>query len=116
VINYDGRRFRALTDDGGEGPVAEWHQESDVVWGVFSGGHVRKGTLTGLCRRDGSLEFTYCMVLEGGRVICGRSFSVPDRLEDGRIRLTERFERYGPDAATGVSYLEEIAATTTRED
>jgi hypothetical protein len=50
------------------------------------------------------------MVLADGELIVGRCHSFPSLLDDGRIRLTERWERYGPRAAAGVSHLEEIPA------
>jgi hypothetical protein len=42
---------------------------------------------------------------------------VPEVLPDGRIRLHETWERFGADAATGTSCIEEIpaAAQTPRE-
>jgi hypothetical protein len=47
------------------------------------------------------------MVRADGQVVIGRCRSVPTTLPDGRIRLHERWERYGAHAASGVSYLEE---------
>jgi hypothetical protein len=49
------------------------------------------------------------MVLAGGEVITGFCRSVPEVLADGRIRLTEYWERYGAEASSGVSALEEMA-------
>jgi hypothetical protein len=49
------------------------------------------------------------MVLADGTVLAGYCESTPEVLPDGRIRLHERWERYGPNASTGVSALEEIA-------
>jgi hypothetical protein len=48
------------------------------------------------------------MVLDHGEVISGQSVNTPEILEDGRVRFHERWERYGPHAAGGVSYLEEV--------
>jgi hypothetical protein len=106
VISYDGRRFRAA---GHDAPTASYRQSGDLLWADFSGGGVRRGSLTGLCRPDSSLEFTYTMVLADGTVLAGYCESSPEVLPDGRIRLHERWERYGPNASTGVSALEEIA-------
>lgn len=110
MINYDGRLFRAVDDDdrGGESPVARYRQDGDVIWAEFTGGRVRRGSIAGTCGPDGVLDFGYCMVLDDGEVITGRCQSRPSLLADGRIRLSERWERYSPEAATGISYLEEI--------
>ena len=48
------------------------------------------------------------MVLADGALVAGHCESTPELLPDGRIRLHERWERYGPQAATGVSELDEI--------
>jgi hypothetical protein len=107
-IDYDGRRFRAL--DGGDGTCAEYSQRGDLVWAVFEGGHVRRGTVTGTCDDRGVLRLVYTMVLVTGEVIAGRSTNTPQRV-GGTLVLREDWERFGEHAATGVSYLEEIPAT-----
>jgi hypothetical protein len=109
MINYDGRRFRAV-GPGPEvdAPIAHYRQSGDLLWAHFRGGSARRGSLTGLCRPDGSLEFAYTMVTADGSVVAGRCESTPEVLADGRIRLHERWERYGPHAATGTSRLEEV--------
>jgi hypothetical protein len=107
VIDYNGRKFRPVTADD-DAPVAEYHQEGNLVWTEFAGGNVRRGSLTGICAPDGTIELTYTMVLTGGEVIAGHSVNTPQFLADGRLRIHEQWERYGPNAATGVSYLEEV--------
>jgi len=107
MINYNGRKFRKAASDN-DVPVAEYHQEGNLVWAEFAGGDVRRGSLTGICAPDGTVDFAYNMVLDGGAVISGRSVNTPQLLADGRIRMHEQWERYGQHAATGVSYLEEV--------
>lgn len=106
TINYDGRRFR--TAGGGDGTVARYRQDGDLVWAEFAGGQVRRGTITGACGADGTLRLAYTMVLAGGEVISGHSVTIPERDADGRLMLREEWERYGEHAATGISYLEEV--------
>jgi hypothetical protein len=106
-IDYDGRRFRAL--GGGDGTYAEYCQRGDLVWAVFEGGRVRRGTITGTCDGRGVLRLAYTMVLETGEVISGHSVNTPQRL-GGSLVLREEWERYGENAASGVSYLEEVPA------
>lgn len=109
MIDYDGRRFRPVGADGGEsGRVAVYHQSGDLLWGEFTGGDARRGTLSGLCDGDGRLEFAYSVVLTDGAVVSGRCRSTPEVLADGRIRLAEQWERFGPHAASGRGWLEEI--------
>lgn len=108
MIDYDGRRFRPVGDDAAGGPEASYRQRGDLVWAEFAGGTVRRGSLTGLRRDDDTLELAYTMVLDDGSVLAGRCRSTPELLPDGRIRLHEEWERYGPHAATGTSRLEEL--------
>jgi hypothetical protein len=107
-FNYDGRTFRPGGEDPAQTSVAHYHQDGGTVWGEFAGGHVRRGSLAGTCAPDGVLEFAYCMVRDGGEVISGHCRSTPRRLDDGRIRLDEEWERYTPRQASGLSWIEEI--------
>ncbi|MBT2396908.1 hypothetical protein J7E89_13165 [Streptomyces sp. ISL-100] len=109
MIDYDGRRFGPLSDDRGEAArVAVYQQRGDLLWGRFAGGDARRGTLVGSVEPDGCLSFVYGVVLTDGRIVSGRCTSVPTLLDDGRVRLTETWERYGEHAASGTSYLEEL--------
>jgi hypothetical protein len=110
VFYYDGRAFRPGGEDMAGGTQARYHQDADLVWGEFAGGHVRRGSLAGTCAPDGVLCFAYSMVLDSGEIISGYCRSTPQLLDDGRIRLSEEWERYTPTRETGVSYLDEIPA------
>lgn len=111
MINYDGRRFSPAESGAEQDRVAVYRQDGDLLWGEFTGGRARRGSLAGTCGPDGTLEFAYCMVLETGEVISGRCSSTPRVLDDGRIQLDEVWERYGRHADAGVSCLREIAVT-----
>lgn len=106
MINYDGMRFRKA--GGGDGTEASYRQDGDLVWADFTGGRVRRGTVTGRCAPDGTLRLAYTMVLATGEVIAGHTVNTPTRDADGRIVLREEWQRFGEHAATGVSYLEEV--------
>ncbi len=106
-IDYDGRRFRARGEQ--NGPGATYRQRGDLVWAEFAGGHVRRGSLVGVCNGDGVLSLGYSMVLAGGEVITGRCTSTP-HWQVGRLELREVWQRYGEHAATGESILEEVPA------
>ncbi|MET0134659.1 MAG: hypothetical protein ABW215_13835 [Kibdelosporangium sp.] len=106
MINYDGRRFRSVHDDGA--PVAVYRQQDDLVWAEFAGGEIRRGSLTGTCDPQGVLDFAYTMVLADGRIIAGHSTNTPEHLPDGRIQLNEVWERFGAHADKGVSAIAEV--------
>lgn len=106
MIDYDGRKFRK--PDGDIETVAVYHQQGDVVWGEFAGGEIRLGWTAGTREPDGTLRMGYTMVFANGEVVCGHTVNTPEVAEDGRFRLREVWERYGPHAATGISYIEEV--------
>lgn len=107
MINYDGKRFRKVSTDP-DAPVTLYNQQDDIVWAELTGGSVRRGSLTGRCAPDGTIDMAYTMVLHNGAVISGRSTNTPEILPDGRIRLNEVWERYGPHAERGTSAIVEV--------
>jgi hypothetical protein len=107
MIDYDGRRFRKVSPDP-DAPVTTYRQDGDVVWAELSGGGVRRGALTGRCAEDGTIELAYTMVTATGAVISGHSTNAPEFLPDGRIRLNERWERFGEHAERGTSAIVEV--------
>jgi hypothetical protein len=107
MISYEGRRFRAVTG-AEDAPIARYRQQGDLVWAEFAGHDARRGSLAGVCAPDGTLDFAYCMVLDSGAVISGHCTSTPEMLAGGRIRLHEKWERFGRHAAVGESTLEEV--------
>ncbi|WIY07400.1 hypothetical protein QRX60_18620 [Amycolatopsis mongoliensis] len=104
-INYEGRLFQRA--GGGDGTYARYRQEGDLVWAEFTGGKVRRGTITGISDDDGTLRLAYTMVLAGGEVISGHTVNIPEQ-RGGRLVLREEWERFGEHAGKGVSYLEEV--------
>ncbi|HEX8096116.1 hypothetical protein [Jatrophihabitans sp.] len=107
-IDYDGRRFSPVPATSAHATIAHYHQQQDLLWAEFAGGEVRRGSIAGTSAPDGVLRFAYCMVLAGGELITGVCRSIPEVLADGRIRLTEHWERFGAGAASGISTLEEL--------
>jgi hypothetical protein len=106
MINYEGRVFQKA--GGGDGTVARYRQEGDLVWADFTGGRVRRGTITGTCAPDGSLHLAYTMVLDTGEIISGTTLNVPQWNPDGQLVLREEWQRFGEHATSGISYLEEV--------
>ena len=106
TVNYEGRLFQRA--GGGDGTVARYRQDGDLVWADFTGGKVQRGTIIGTCAPDGTLRLAYAMVLATGEVISGHTVNIPERRADGRLLLREEWERFGEHAEIGVSYLEEV--------
>jgi hypothetical protein len=105
--NYDGRQFGPLEVLPGS-VIGHYHQQSELVWAEFGGDRVRTGRLVGICDNDGVIEAAYCQIMADGEVVAGRCVSTPTVLPDGRVRLTERWQR--ADGSSGISHIEELAA------
>lgn len=101
-LRYENRRFAAADHDG----IGEYRQRGEIVWASIAGGPVRAGRLVGRCDGSGVITAGYCQVMAGGDVVAGTVVSTPRILRDGRIELTEHWQR--ADGTSGVSIITEI--------
>ena len=112
IINYDGRRFRVLsnTDNGDTGDTTsfEYHQHEDVVWGTYSGGAIAFGTLVAKVLPDGALDMRYQHLSATGEFKTGSCQSRLEVLADGRYRLHEEWQWSAPATSRGRSVIEEV--------
>jgi hypothetical protein len=116
MIDYNGRTFRKVVrDPAKEAPETLYRQQGNLVWADLQGGDVRRGALTGVCAEDGTIDLGYVMVLHNGSVVSGHSVNTPEFLPDGRIRLHERWERFGAHADHGTSTIVEVRPSPTNE-
>ncbi|MFL6160851.1 MAG: hypothetical protein ACJ74U_01355 [Jatrophihabitantaceae bacterium] len=104
--NYDGVRFSAV-QPGPEHAIGHYHQQGDLITVEIGDGNVRAGRLVGTVDSAGVIEAAYCMVLAGDEVIAGRCQSTPSLLPDGRLLLTEQWQRI--DGSAGTSYIASLA-------
>jgi hypothetical protein len=99
---------REVFDVAEDCPATIWDWDLDQLrWAEFRGGKVVRGSLVGSCNSDGILDLAYSQLLSSGEVVAGRCTSVPCVLDDGRIRVSEHWQRFGPDGGAGVSVIEE---------
>ena len=89
-----------------------YHQDGKIVWAEYSGGSVIRGTLIATVREgaevEGTLDMRYQHVNKEGELMTGRCVSVPEVLEDGRLRLRETWEWTSGDRSRGESVVEEV--------
>ncbi|MEP6695395.1 MAG: hypothetical protein ABJA34_00800 [Pseudonocardiales bacterium] len=113
MTDYEGRTFRPVDAGQGDQPTAvapatgHYHQDGDVVSAEFAGGEVRAGRLIGTVQADGTIDGAYCLLTAETKPVAGACRSTPTVLADGRIRLTEQWQRL--DGSSGVSHVEEVA-------
>ena len=113
-IDYNHRKFRVIAQSGeGDiepGLVFHYRQNGNILSCEYEGGDVRSGHLLGLVEADGKLRFSYHQINHKGELRTGVCTSVPERLEDGRLRLHEQWEWTDGNPSSGTSVLEEILA------
>ena len=107
--DYDGVRFGAADGSAGHA-VGHYHQDGDLITAEIAGGSVRSGRLVGTADSSGVIDAGYCMILTDGEVVAGRCVSTPSTLPDGRILLTEQWNRI--DGSTGTSQIASLAQPT----
>jgi hypothetical protein len=111
-MNYDGRRFRPVeTTPNGEvngATLFVYRQRGDLLEGSYEGGGIRCGQMLGLVFDGGELEFCYQHLTVDGKMRTGKCRSVPEILEDGRLRLRESWNWTSGDCSGGSSIVEEV--------
>ena len=110
---YDGKVFVAVVNSEG-GEVSDktkfyYHQNDDIVWAEYSGGEIVKGFLIGKVDTEGRLKFSYQHINIGSEIRIGMCDSLPEHLENGKLRLNETWQWLNGDKSTGTSIIEEVA-------
>jgi hypothetical protein len=112
MINYNGRKFVSIenTENGevSSQTVFEYKQQGKIISATYGGGEIIQGTLIGLLREDGCLEFRYNHVNSKDEIRGGKCVSTPNILPDGRIRLYEKWKWLDTENAEGSSIIEEV--------
>ena len=118
-INYHDRYFAPLaTSDNGEAgndTIFHYRQDGSIVWATYQGGAIRFGSLIARVGAGGSLDMLYQHINADGEFMHGKCRSRPEVLEDGRLRLHERWEWLSGDRSKGESVIEEIANRSEAE-
>ena len=107
----DGRTFRSTADvpggDVGTETVFEYEEDGDgVVSAMYAGGSIRLGFLVGT-RTGLKVSFRYAQLRTDGTTATGRCESVIENLDDGRLRLHERWS-WESREGSGTSVVEEV--------
>ncbi len=110
-INYDNRKFASIENsemgEVSDETVFHYRQKGDLVWAEYAGGEIVFGTLIAKVLGNDSLEMRYQHLNKSGELMTGKCFSTPDILDDGRIRLYEKWQWTSGDLSEGESIIEE---------
>lgn len=112
VINYNNRAFKAVQNSENGETSAEtlfhYYQEANILTAAYAGGKIIKGHLIGLVDQSGNINMRYHQVNSAGELMTGICHSIPEILENGKIRLHETWEWTSGDRSKGESIIEEI--------
>lgn len=112
AMNYNRKKFRAIQNtENGETSAAtifEYRQDGNILTSEYQGGQIIKGHLIGLVTKEGNIEMRYHQINNKGALMTGICFSIPEIMENGKIRLHETWEWTSGDRSKGKSVLEEI--------
>ena len=111
-MNYNGKKFRpvSVSENGEVSELVIFHyaQEGQILTSSYSGGKIVSGQLIGIVGADGIIDMRYQQVLEDGSLQTGICQSTPETMENGKIRLHEKWKWTSGDFSEGRSMLEEI--------
>lgn len=111
TINYNGKKFRLIsnTENGetSEETLFSYKQLGNILTSEYSGGKIKYGHLIGLVDNYGNIEMRYHQVNDKDELMTGICFSKPEMLENGKIRLHEKWEWTSGDQSKGTSIIEE---------
>lgn len=112
MIWYDGRLFRPVkTSDSGDTSsetIFRYKQRGDLLTADYSGGEIDYGHLIGLVDDRGQIVMRYHHLNLDGYLMTGRCQSRPEIMQNGKIRLHERWQWTCGSKAKGTSVLEEM--------
>ncbi len=111
-FNYNNKKFTSIsnskTGEVSSETIFHYHQKDDLVWAEYEGGEIVFGTLIAKCDADGVLDMRYQHINVAGELMTGKCHSTPEILNDGRIRLHEKWQWTSGDLSEGKSIIEEI--------
>ncbi len=111
-FNFDGKIFAStLNSENGEvskDTLFHYHQVGNIVTADYEGGSIVKGHLIAKVIGDGKLDMRYHHMNCDGEFMIGKCLSIPEIMEDGRIKLKEQWQWLSGDMSDGYSEIVEI--------
>lgn len=111
TFNYNHKRFKVVSNsDQGEVSedfVFEYHQHGNILTCEYQGGKIQCGQLMGIVDENGKIDMRYQQINQLGQLQTGHCISIPERMENGKIRLHETWQWTSGKRTNGTSTLEE---------
>lgn len=111
-INYDNKIFKSISNTHNGEVDAEttfyYQQKGRIVTAVYQGGNILMGNLIATVDEAGKLDMRYQHLNQNYEFMTGRCISVPEVLENGKIRMYETWQWTSGDGSSGESVVEEV--------
>lgn len=110
--NYDKKTFRSVNNtSNGEvdsSTLFYYTQHENIVTATYTGKNIICGQLLAKVNVDGSLSMRYHHLNHAGEFKNGHCLSTPEIMQNGKIRLHEKWQWDCDDYSEGESIIEEI--------
>lgn len=111
MINYNNKIFIPVSNskdgESSNETIFYYKQEGDIITSQYFGGEIIKGQLMGIVDEKGNIDMRYHHINKKGQLMTGKCRSVPEILENGKIRLHENWEWTSGNGSKGQSIIEE---------
>lgn len=111
MINYNGKVFCPISNSENGETSAEttfvYRQVGNILTSAYASGKIKTGHLLGVVDENGNIDMRYHQINQQGELMTGICHSEPEILENGKIRLHERWQWTSGDRSKGESILEE---------
>lgn len=111
-INYNNKVFKAIKNSSNGEVSSEliflYKQNKNILSCSYADGSIVYGHLLGIVKNNGDIELSYHQVNSSNELRTGTCYSTPEVLENGKIRLHEKWQWTNGDLSEGTSILEEL--------
>jgi hypothetical protein len=111
MINYNGKKFSPVSNSENGETSSEttfiYKQIGNILTSEYEGGKIKKGHLIGLVDENGNIDMRYHQVNDKGEIMTGVCKSIPEIMDNGKIRLHESWQWTSGDKSKGESIIEE---------
>jgi hypothetical protein len=111
MINYNDKIFRPVSNsENGETSnetLFHYKQIGNRLNAEYSGGKIKYGHLIGIVDENGNIEMRYHQINDKDELMTGICHSIPEILQNGKIRLHENWKWTSGDKSKGTSIIEE---------
>lgn len=88
--------------------IFTYKQTAHILSCTYSDIAIKTGHLIGIVAKNGTINMSYHQINSKNEMMTGTCISTPEILENGKIRLHEKWQWTSGDFSKGTSILEEI--------